>query len=248
MKLPVALQLYTVRDETGKDFAGTLRKVAEIGYKGVEFAGFGNIPAGEMKAMLDELGLVPVGSHTGADLLTEKLDEVIEYNLTIGNKYIVCPWYKLQSKEDIVNAQKLFNDIGKKIRAAGFEFLYHNHDFEFRQYDGKYGMDILFEGIEDGVMEAEFDTGWIMYAGVDPAVYIKKYSGRCPLVHIKDFASTEKPDITEVGNGLLDVKAVAAAAEEIGSKWLIVEQDHCKGSSLESIRISMENLRKMGLA
>jgi len=248
MKLPVAVQLYSVRDETEKDFAGTLKKVAEIGYKGVEFAGFGNLPATEMKAILDELGLKAVGSHTSINLLTEKLDEVIEYNITIGNKYIVCPWYKLESKEDILKASQLFNDIGKKIRAAGLRFLYHNHNFEFKKYDGKYGLDILFEGIEDNVMEAEFDTGWIMYAGENPAAYIKKYSGKCPLVHVKDFASTQSPEYTEVGNGLLDVKAVAAAAEENGAEWLIVEQDQCKGSSLESIRISLENLKKMGLA
>ena len=248
MKLPIAVQLYSVRDETEKNFAGTLKKVAGIGYKGVEFAGFGNLPAKEMKKILADLDLVPVGSHTGADLLTGRLDEVIEYNLELGNKYIVCPWYKLESKEDILKASELFNGIGEKIRAKGLEFLYHNHNHEFKKYDGEYGLDLLYKGIKNGNMEAEFDTGWIMYAGENPVEYIKKYSGRGPLIHIKDFASTKKPEYTEVGNGLLNVKAIAAASEKAGSKWLIVEQDECKGSSIESIRISFENLKRMGLA
>ena len=117
MSLPIALQLYTVRNETTVDFIGTLEKVAAMGYKGVEFAGFGNVPAAKMKEALDRLGLKSVGSHTGIDLLKDKLDEFIDYNVTIGSKYIVCPWESYESKEDYLKAAKLFNDIGKKCKA-----------------------------------------------------------------------------------------------------------------------------------
>ena len=146
MSLPVALQLYTVRDETEKDFIGTLEKVAEMGYKGVEFAGFGDIPASRMKATLDRLGLKAVGSHTGPDLLKEKLDEVIKYNLEIGNKYIICPWAPFETKDDYVNAACLFNKIGARCKDSGLQFAYHNHDFEFKVFDGEYGLEILYNG------------------------------------------------------------------------------------------------------
>lgn len=247
MNLPIALQLYSVRDEMEKDFIGTLKKVADIGYKGVEFAGFGNLPAVQLKEALADLGLTPVGSHTGVDLLSEKLDEVIEYNLTLGNKYIICPYNKYESKEDIIKASQFYNETGEKIRARGLEFLYHNHDFEFNKFDGEYGIDIIFKGIKSGNMAAEIDAGWVFYAGIDLAAYINSYTGRCPLIHIKDFLSIDNKNFTEIGNGIVDVKAIAAAAVEAGTKWLIVEQDECSIPSLESVRISFENLKKMKL-
>ena len=248
MSLPVAVQLYSIRDEMNRDFVGTLEKVAGIGYKGVEFAGFGGLPASELKKVLDRLGLAPVGSHTGINLLKENLDEVIAYNLDIGNRYIICPHNTYESKEDYVKASQLYNEIGEKICAGGLEFLYHNHDFEFVKYDGEYGFDILFKGAEPQNLAAEIDSGWVFYAGHDPAAFIKSYAGRCPLVHIKDFKSRENRSFTEVGSGIVDVKAIAAAAEEVGVRWLIVEQDECSIPSLESVQISFNNLKKMGLA
>ena len=247
-KLPVALQVYSVRDEMEKDFIGTLKKVADIGYKGVEFAGFGDLPAARLKEVLESLGLVPVGSHTSVELLLGDLGGVIDYNLTLGNKYIVCPFNTYQSKEAIVKASQLYNEIGEKICAGGLEFLYHNHDFEFKKYDGEYGIDIIFNGVKPENMAAEIDSGWVFYAGVDPAAYVRSYTGRCPLVHIKDFKSTEGRSFTEIGNGIVDIEAIAAAAVEAGTKWLIAEQDESSIPQLESVRISFENLKKMGLA
>lgn len=247
MNLPIALQLYSVRDEMEKDFIGTLKKVADIGYKGVEFAGFGGLSAEQLKKALDGLGLVPVGSHTGVDLLSEKLDEVIEYNLTLGNKYIVCPYNSYESKDAIIRASHFYNEVGEKIRAGGLEFLYHNHDFEFKKYDGEYGIDILFNGVKPENMAAEIDSGWVFHAGINPGDYVRSYTGRCPLVHIKDFTSTENKNFTEIGNGIVDIKAIAAAAVEAGTKWLIAEQDESSIPTLESVRISFNNLRKMNL-
>lgn len=247
MKIPVALQLYSVRDEMQKDFIGTLGKVAGIGYKGVEFAGFGNIPAVQLRKVLADLGLAAAGSHTDIKLLTDKLDEVIEYNRTLGNKYIVCPYMSFESKEDIVKASELFNKIGEKIRTNGLEFLYHNHSHEFKKFYDEYGLDLLYKGVKPENMGAEFDTGWVFYSGVDPVEYIQSYKGRCPLIHVKDFTSTDGMKFTEVGNGIVDVKGIAAAAAEAGARWLIVEQDECSMPSLESVGISFENLKKMNL-
>ena len=137
---------------------------------------------------------------------------------------------------------------GEKIRAHRLEFLYHNHNFEFMKYDGEYGLDIIFNSVKPENVGAELDLGWIFYTGIDPAAYLKNFKKRCPLVHIKDFLSVGERTFTEIGNGLVDVKGIAAAAVEAGVEWLIVEQDVSNITSMESARINLENLKKMGLA
>lgn len=247
MKIPVAVQLYTLREETSKDFIGTLEKVAEIGYKGVEFAGYGNLTASQMKSCLDRLGLKPAGSHVGIDLLTNNLDEVIEYNLEIENPYIVCPWAKYETMEEYLEAAHLFNTIGEKCRKKGLQFCYHNHAHEFKVFNGVYGLDILFSETDPELVKAEIDTYWVQYAGIDPVEYIKKYSGRCPLIHQKDMEAGEGRGFAEVGNGIMDIESIYKASVEIGAQWFIVEQDECKRPAMESVRISYENLRNMNL-
>lgn len=247
MKLPIALQLYTVRDETEKDFIGTLEKVAAMGYKGVEFAGFGSITARQMKETLGRLGLKAVGSHTGMDLLKTKLDDVIEYNLEIGNKYVICPWAAFKTKEDYVEAVRLFNEIGAKCRAKGIQFAYHNHDFEFSRFDGEYGLDMLYKGTKPENLVAELDTCWVFYGGEEPAKYIEKYKGRCPLIHLKDLKSRDDKEFIELGDGVINIAAIVKAAEAAGSEWLIVEMDVCPRPTLESAGICINNLKKMNL-
>lgn len=247
MSLQIAVQLYTLRNETAKDFIGTLEKVAAMGYQGVEFAGFGDIPASRMKAELDRLGLKAVGSHTGMDQLTGKLDEVIAYNLEIGNKYVICPWYKFDSREDYVNTAKALDEIGEKLRAKGLQLGYHNHDSEFVQFDGEYGMDILYNNTRPENMVAEIDTCWVFFAGVDPAAYVRKFRSRCPLVHLKDLTSRNREEFkfAEVGTGINDIKGIVEAAKDIGAEWVVVEQDSTYIPALESVRISFENVKKM---
>lgn len=247
MRIPVALQLYTVRDETSRDFIKTLEKVAAMGYEGVEFAGFGNISANDMKTALDRIGLKVAGSHMGIDLLEKKLDEVIEYNLEIGNKYIICPWAPFKTKEDYLEAGRKFNDIGAKCNARGIKFAYHNHDFEFAVFDGEYGLDIMFSQASPENLLVELDTCWVFYAGVNPVEYMKKYKGRCPLIHLKDIKSRKRDDNIELGEGIADVAGIATAAKTNGTKWYIVEMDSCPRPSLESSKICIDNLKKMGI-
>lgn len=245
MKLPIALQLYSVRDETEKDMLGTLGKVAGMGYTGVEFAGFRGIPAKEMRAELSKLGLKAVASHTGLQLLKEKLDEEIEYNLEIGNKYIICPMNKCEPMDEFLKAAEFFNTVGEKCRANGLSFGYHNHDFEFQKVNGEYYLDALFSRVSPANLTAEIDTGWVFYAGIDPAEYIGKYKGRCPLIHVKDFLTRGERTFTEIGNGIIDTRAIIKAAEAAGTEWVIVEQDHSSRSTLESAKICFDNLSKL---
>jgi len=244
MKLPVALQLYTVRDETRKDFIKTLEKVSEIGYQGVEFAGFGDVPAREMKKVLDTLGLKAVGSHTPKELLFNELDKVMEYNLEIENKYVICPYDNYDTKEGWIEAIGRYRAIAEKLRDNGLQYCYHNHAHEFVEYGNKYLLDMMYEMIDGSLLKAEIDTYWVYYAGVDPAGYVLKYSGRMPLVHIKDMEKDTR-DYTEVGEGRMDIDGIVKASAKAGAKWLVIEQDSCKIPSLESARVSFENLGKI---
>jgi len=244
MSLPVALQLYTVRDETSRDFIGTLEKVAEIGYQGVEFAGFGDIPASKMKDVLEKLNLKAMGSHTPKDLLADKLDEVIDYNLEIGNPYVICPWDKYDSKEGWLGAAEFYSSVGEKLKQKGLQFCYHNHAHEFEKFDGEFALDIVYGKTDPSLLKAEIDTYWVYYAGVNPADYVTKYSGRCTVVHLKDMRAEDR-DTAEVGEGIIDIKSIIKASEKAGAEWFVVEQDRCARPTLESAKISFENLKKM---
>lgn len=244
MKISIALQLFTVRDETQKDFLGTLEKVAEMGYSGVEFAGFGNISSSEMDKTLKKLNLKAVGSHTIMDLLKNDLDEVIKYNLEIGNSFVVCPYDKYETKQEWLNAFDLYTEIGTKLKDRGLQFAYHNHSHEFEKYDDEYVLDMMYRSIDPELLKTEIDTCWAFYAGVDPAKYIGKYSGRCPIIHLKDLSKVDR-DTTEVGEGIIDIKSIIKASKKAGTEWFVVEQDRCKRPTIESAKISIDNLKKM---
>lgn len=248
MSIPVALQLYTLREETSKDFIETLKKVADLGYKGVEFAGFGGFSALDLRGYLDAFGLKPVGAHISVEELKNNLDHVIEYNVQLGNKYIVCPWASYETKEDYIKMADLLAKVGAKIKEAGLQLCYHNHAFELQSFEGEYGLDIMYNKVAAEHLMAEVDTYWIAYAGLNPVEYLAKYSGRTPLIHIKDMEDSEKREFAEIGTGTIDIKAIAKQAERNGVEWLIVEQDVCKREPLDSVRISINNLRKMELA
>jgi len=245
----IALQLYTVRDEIEKNLAGTLRKVAEIGYAGVEFAGFGEWEAAELKSLLAELQLEIAGGHVPIDQLEKELDRVIQFTLELGNPYIVCPWIpeeRRKDKADWLAIARLFNSIGEKCAENGLTFCYHNHSFEFVKFGDTYALDLLFAATKPELVKAELDTYWIKHGGADPVEYLKCYAGRCPLVHLKDMADDEERSFAEVGEGVLDWDAIFEAAEEGGADWYIVEQDTCPGPPIESARLSFENLKSWG--
>lgn len=248
-KIPIALQMYTLRELAEEDFVGTLRSVAQIGYAGVEFVGYGGLSAAEIKALLEELGLRPAGSHVSLELLENELDSVIEYSLEIGNPYVVCPSLPPDRRRDGPSlravAQSL-NHIGAACKEQGLRFCYHNHAFEFQTLDGKCIFDILFENTDPELVGAEVDTYWVQFAGLDPAELIQRYSDRVRLVHLKDMDPQDR-SFAEVGEGILDWRAIFSASEAAGAEWYIVEQDRCKRPPLESVRLSLENLRAMGM-
>ena len=238
--LRVALELYTVRDETRRDFAGTLRRVAEIGYEGVEFAGYGGLSAQEMAALLAETGLLVAGTHLGLDALEDaQLDASMRYCQDINCSCIVLPSLgnEWRTPEGIRALAPRLNEIGRRCQEQGITFGYHNHDFEFTRFDGVYLIDYLLQATDASLVKIELDVYWVAYAGVDPVTYLEALGDRVALIHLKDMAADRS--MTEVGKGLLDMRHMCAFAQVRGL-WCAVENDYPQMPSLESARISLE--------
>lgn len=244
-----AIQMYTLRDLTAKDFTGTLEAVAKIGYDAVEFAGYGGLEAKDLKKRLDDLGLRCAGTHEGFERLEKNLDEVIEYNKTIGNRYLVCPSMPGEWRDKGADGFRAFgermNPIGEKAKKAGMRVCYHNHDFEFAKDNGKYLIDYLFEAADPKLVGAEVDVYWVKRGGEDPAAFILRHVDRCPLIHMKDMADDTDRSFAPVGTGTLDLKAVVAAARKARAEWFTVEQDSSKKPILGEVEISLKNLREL---
>ncbi|OWR28747.1 sugar phosphate isomerase [Saccharibacillus sp. O23] len=243
----VGLQLYTVREEMEKDFRGTLEKVAALGYKGVEFHTFFGRGAEEVKSILDELGLVALGTHTGYRQLLEHLDEELAYNKQIGNDTLIVPYMVEEDRawgEVFENLKKL----GARTREQGGVLCYHNHDFEMtEEVDGKPVFDAMYEAVPAEDLKVEMDTCWVHYGGYDPVEYIERYKGRLPIIHLKDMTrdADGKAITAELGTGEVNLADIADAAIEAGVDWIVVEQDYCAGGKpLESIAVSMEWIKK----
>ncbi|MEO6907104.1 MAG: sugar phosphate isomerase/epimerase, partial [Abditibacteriaceae bacterium] len=245
---PVALQLYSVRDHTAEDMAGTLRQLAAMGYQGVELAGYGNLTREQLKEVINETSLQVVASHTNLSSLQNELDDIVEESKVFGHRYVVLGSVSGELRGSAANwkeAARILTTIGEKLHQHDLQFCYHNHAFEFEErYDGEYGFDILFSNSDPQFVQSELDSYWVKKGGPEPVDYIKKYSGRIPLLHIKDMRTDG--DFAEIGTGTLDWPAIFSAAEVNGVKHYIVEQDTCPGDSLDSVKLSIENLREMG--
>lgn len=236
--MKIGLQLWSIQEEMAKNFLQTLEKVAEMGYDGVEFAGYYDHSAAEIKAKLQQLNLEVAASHIPIDKLRADLDGVIAFEKELGNKYIVCPYATFETVEEWLPFVKELAEINEKVKNAGLTFVYHNHAEEFKTLEDGY----VFDHILTHVDKMELDVYWAAFADVDPVAYLEKYKTRTPLVHIKDMAET-KDKSTEVGNGILDIKTIAKKAIEIGAEWLIVEQEAFTKPPLESVEIGLNNLK-----
>lgn len=239
----IGLQLYTVRDEAEKDFLGTLQRVAEMGYRVVEFAGFYGTPADKLKETLEKLSLIPAASHTPIEQLKNDLEHVIEYNKVVGTKAIVCPWAEIGTYEDVLKIADLMNSVAPEILKAGMKVGYHNHSNEFKIFNGEYGLDILLNSTEKAGVFPEIDVFWVEFAGLDAINYISKYKNRCEIIHLKDMKHRGQSEFAEVGCGVLNMRGIIKKGLEMGAEYFIVEQDTTEIPSLESAKISIENLK-----
>ena len=222
---------------------GRLRKVAALGYKGVEFAGYGGLSAQEMKALLTELGVRAVSTHVRLDALEQDLAKEIAYCQEIGCAFLILPWLapELRTVETFRQLAPRLNEFGRQCQAAGITFGYHNHDFEFVQHDGVTFMDILLAQTDPTLVKLECDVYWAAYAGVNPSTFLQQHTGRIPLVHIKDM--TPERTFAEVGDGTLNIPSIIEVARNNGVQEFIVENDAPTLPSLESAKRSLENIR-----
>ena len=250
-KIPIGLQLYTLREDTAKDFAGTLQKVAAIGYGAVELAGYGDLSVRELSGLLEDNHLKVAGSHIPLEKLESDLPKVIEENLKLGNAHIVVPYLAEDRRKTVDGYKKLAETLagcGETLQTAGMTLCYHNHDFEFKPMEnGQMGEDILLENTDPNFVKIEADAYWILKAGQDPVAFVKKHPGRVPIVHLKDRDLTDG-SFAPVGTGDLPLDALIAAALEAGTQYFIVEQDICKGSAIDAVTLSYNNLKAKGYA
>lgn len=243
MDLPIALELYTVRRDTARDFAGTVRQVAAMGYPAVEFAGYGGFSAREMAKLLAETGLEAAATHIGLDRAVSDLDAEIDYCLAIGCSFLVVPGLPPEDRTDPEALASRFNHFGQRCRRRNVVFGYHNHDWEFGGEPGNTFLDRLLDATSPDLVSLELDVYWAAYAGVDPVALLRRYEDRIPLLHLKDM--TPEREFTEVGAGTLDIQSICQAAEEGGTRWYIIENDEPRLPALESARVSLENLRRL---
>lgn len=248
LKKPIALQTFTVRDEVAKDFRGTVEQIAKIGYHGIEIGGdTGGMNAAELKKFLDGLGIRAMSWHSPFDQLTDNTQAVIDYALQVGLKFVVCPVAGGERAGDYYTIAKKLEKAGAKMKEAGIQLCYHNHAHEFKEYDGNRAMDIILANSRHDALMWQLDTYWVKAGGAVPEEYIRKYAHRVPLLHLKDMTKGESPTFAEVGEGILDRSEIFSAADEAGTEWYIVEQDSCQRPPMESVRISFQNLKKMGV-
>jgi len=246
-EIRIGIQLYSLRRVLGKDFRGTLEKVAKLGYQGVEFAGYygHDRKPKELRKMLDDLGIVCCGTHTGVNtLIGDRLKRTVDLHKTLGNPYLMVPGlpgkYR-KGREGWLEAAKLFNDISAKLKPLGMWVGYHNHAHEFHKIGNETPWDIFFSNtVHDVCMQ--LDTGNCMAGGGDPVHYLRKYPGRALTVHAKEFGTPT----TVVGEGKVPWKDVIAACRTVGgTRWLIVEFDRTSLDLFECAKRCIENLKGM---
>ena len=246
--IPVALQLYSVREDCAKDLVSTLKAVAEMGYEGVEFAGYHERGAEELKRTLDDLGLKVAGTHIGINtLLGDELQKTVEFNSILRNRFLIVPGFPEEhrdSKAAWLKTAQIMNEVSEKVKPYGMRIGYHNHLIEFQPMEGEIPWDIFF-GVTNEDVVMQLDTGNAMHGGADPVQILKRYPNRATTVHLKEFSSTN--DKVLLGEGDVNWSEVFELCETTsGTEWYIIEQEGYAYTPIECVRHCLENLRKMG--
>lgn len=250
MSLPIALQIYSVREDAARDLAHVLSRVASMGYDGVEFAGFYGHDAKSVRRMLDDNGLKVAGAHVGIEtLLGDQLERSVEFHQTIGNKYLIVPGFPEQyrsSRAAWLETARTMNAIAAKLRPYGMQTGYHNHTIEFQllpDSNGELPWDSFFGNTDKDVI-MQFDTGNALHGGAEAAPFIERYPGRAITVHLKEHSDTN--DKALLGEGDVDWPTIFKLCTTVGgTQWYIIEQESYAYPPLECVDRSLQNLRAM---
>ncbi|HPF46467.1 MAG: sugar phosphate isomerase/epimerase [Alphaproteobacteria bacterium] len=242
----IGLQLYTVRSLMRENLEKTIADVAKVGYSQVEFAGYYDRTATEIKSILDQNGLSSPSTHVDIELVQgDNLKRTIEYSNTVGHQYVIVPFLQPEDRQTLDQYKKItesFNRIGEECNKAGLKFAYHNHDFELKAIDGVVPLDILLQESDPDLFNIEMDLFWVIAGDGNPIDYFKKYPGRFPLCHVKD--RTGDGQMVDVGQGVVDFTSMFALSELAGLEYFIVEHDQPE-NPLNSIKNSYKTLRNM---
>ena len=245
--IPVGLQLYSVRGECEKDLPGTIAKVAKMGYEGVEFAGYYDYKAQDIRKMLDDNGLVCCGTHTAMDTLSDaNLAATVEFNRILGNRYLIVPWLKpdeTNPKQGWLAYADRLNVVADKVKPAGMYVGYHSHAHDFHPIDGVMPWDILFGNTKQEVC-MQVDLGNTMQGGGDPIACLRRYPGRSLTVHLKEYSATNKNAI--IGEGDIPWSEVFRICETTGgTRWYIIEEEKDVYPPLTAVDLCLKNYRKL---
>jgi sugar phosphate isomerase/epimerase len=243
----VGLQLYTVRSEMRRDLEGTLARVAEIGYREVEFAGYFDRTPAQIAAVLERHSLVAPSTHIGLDQMQSDWDRVAQDAAAIGHTYVTVPWLAAQERQSVDDWKRtadVFNERARRARSAGLRFAYHNHDFEFTRIGDVVPFDVLLAATDPDLVDFELDIYWITRAGFDALDYLARFPGRFTMTHLKDSGGAPDHEMVDVGSGTIDFARVIDAANASGVRHHFVEHDQ-PADALSSIRSSYAYLSGM---
>lgn len=243
----IGVQLYTLRDAMARDFDGTLARVAQIGFKEVEFAGYFNRTAPQVKATLDRLGLAAPSSHVAIELLTRNWQQVLDDARLMGHRYLCVAWVPEELRTTLDGWKRVadtFNRAATEAESHGIRFAYHNHAYEFAPLEGRIPFDVLLEATDPSHVWIEMDLYWVTKGGADPLAYFDRWPGRFPLVHVKDSAGPPAHRMVDVGQGTIDWKRIFARRARAGIRHYFVEHDE-PADPFTSIRTSYEYLRRL---
>jgi len=247
-RIPIALQLYSIRQDCAQNLPATLEAVARMGYDGVEFAGYHGRTAAELRKMLNDLGLKCAGTHIKLDvLLGDELPRTVAFNRELGNKYLIVPGLADTYRNSRAAWRKtadVFSEIAGKLAPDGLFTGYHNHHIEFTPMDGELPWDTFFGNTRKQVV-MQFDTGNALHGGGDPVTFLQRYPGRALTVHLKEFSKTNPKAL--IGEGDVNWSEVFRLCETTGgTQWYIVEQESYAYPPLECVDRCLKNLRNLG--
>lgn len=237
--------------EAKEDFWGTMQRVAEIGYQGIE--GAGQLLQGDVAANVKrfhDLGLRVLTVSASGERLRDDLDKVLAEAKALESPRVSVWWGPCESRDSVLRDAELYNAAGARLAAEGIKLCYHNHEHEFRtRFNGLYALDVLAEHTDPNAVHFELDIAWVTFGGEDPVRVLRRMAGRVPAIHVKDLWSLEeRGKFTAVGTGLVKVREAVQAAIETGVEWVVIEQDTLRNlTAFETITVSYLNLKEAGL-
>jgi sugar phosphate isomerase/epimerase len=243
----IALQLYTVREETASDMPATLRRISEIGYPAVEFAGYGDLSTSDLKTIIDDLGLRASGAHVPFDSWETDPESVISDMHTLDCAHAILPMAPPGYRRDEAEVARLaesLNRWGELCCQGGVTFSYHSHDFEFAPLGGTTMWNVLVSETDPSLVHFELDLYWVRYGGADPEPLLRNLGDRIRLVHLKDMASDDTRSDLPVGEGIMPWTSLLEAADGASVEWYVAEQDNPR-DALEDVRTSLQHLQDL---